>query len=246
MEKPPEVPATLNQTGPASHSSVLHTPASIVGPPPPIIERTTAQGSCRQDTPPPSPLHSQIGSWNPGQDRATPKGPVRSGVPISRAPQRRRSNSGGYYNIFPSLPQVEENPAPSRSRRRAREDDDDASSDATSVASSTQRRSGSTASGHRRRNRPSSWDRGPAHPHHGDLGLSAGRPPSVCHAETEGGSYRAQSPDLYCHSYSSGGGGLLAQALGAHQEQVIRPPLQSSNSNPQQPSAQASKAPGKP
>jgi len=33
MEKPPEVPATLNQTGPASHSSVLHTPASIMGPP---------------------------------------------------------------------------------------------------------------------------------------------------------------------------------------------------------------------
>jgi len=44
MEKPPEVPATLNQTGPASHSSVLHTPSSIMGPPPPIIERTTAQG----------------------------------------------------------------------------------------------------------------------------------------------------------------------------------------------------------
>jgi len=59
-----------------------------------------------------------------------------------------------------------------------------------------------------------------------------GGPPSVRHAETEGGSYRAQSPDLYCHSYGSGGGDLLAQALGAHQEQVLRPPLQSSNINP--------------
>jgi len=133
MEKPPEVPATLNQTGPASHSSVLHTPASIMGPPPPIIERTTAQGILG-----PAPYPSLALSNNISPDLGLPS-TLHNLTELSSSIHGPTGTISQQNVLNIQHPPPMENPAPSRSRRRAREDDDDASSDAASVASSTQR-----------------------------------------------------------------------------------------------------------